>query len=38
MTALAVLVLLVLLAPLSYVYGVDSRRLSDRGWFGDWRS
>jgi hypothetical protein len=29
-----VLVLIVLLAPLSYYYGVDSRRPADRGFFG----
>lgn len=34
MTSLVVLALIVLLAPLSYFYGVDSRRLDDRGFFG----
>jgi hypothetical protein len=29
-----VLVFLVLIGPLSYFFGVDSRRTSDRGWFG----
>jgi hypothetical protein len=33
-TTLVVLALIVLLAPLSYYYGVDSRRLDDRGFFG----
>jgi hypothetical protein len=35
MTALVVLVLLVVLGALSPVYGVDSRLLRDRGWYGD---
>jgi hypothetical protein len=34
MTGLVILALIVLLAPLSYLYGVDSRRLDDRGLFG----
>lgn len=34
MTALILFVLLVLIGPLSYVYGADSRRLEDRGWVG----
>jgi hypothetical protein len=25
---------LVLIGPLSYFFGVDSRRTTDRGWFG----
>lgn len=25
---------IVVIAPLSYFFGVDSRRSSDRGWFG----
>jgi hypothetical protein len=29
-----VLLFLVLIGPLSYFFGVDSRRPSDRGWFG----
>jgi hypothetical protein len=33
-TTLVVLGLIVLLAPLSYFYGVDSRRPEDRGFFG----
>jgi hypothetical protein len=33
-TTVVVLALIVLLAPLSYYYGVDSRRLDDRGFFG----
>jgi hypothetical protein len=36
--ALIVVAFLVLIGPLSYVYGVDSRRLSDRGWVGGRRS
>ena len=38
MTALIVLAFLVLIGPLSYLYGVDSRRLGDRGWVGGRRS
>ena len=25
---------LILIGPLSYLFGVDSRRTTDRGWFG----
>jgi hypothetical protein len=32
MGAVLMLTFLVLIAPLSYVYGVDSRRSTDRGW------
>jgi hypothetical protein len=32
MGAVLILTFLVLIAPLSYLYGVDSRRSSDRGW------
>jgi hypothetical protein len=32
MGAVLILTFLVLIAPLSYVYGVDSRRSTDRGW------
>ena len=32
MAAILVLAFLVLVGPLSYLYGVDSRLLSDRGW------
>lgn len=35
MTGFFVLAFIVLIAPLSYFYGVDSRRLSDRGWMAD---
>jgi hypothetical protein len=38
MTALIVLALFVLIGPLSYFYGVDSRRLGDRGWVAGRRS
>jgi hypothetical protein len=38
MTALIVLAFLVLIGPLSYFYGVDSRRPDDRGWVGGRRS
>jgi hypothetical protein len=38
MTALIVLAFLVLIGPLSYFYGVDSRPLGDRGWIGGRRS
>jgi hypothetical protein len=33
--ALAILAFFVVVGPLAYFYGVDSRRLGDRGWFGD---
>ena len=36
MAAYSVLAVLVV-APLSYFYGADSRLLSDRGWFPDRR-
>jgi hypothetical protein len=36
-TAFVVLAFLVLIVPLSYFYGVDSRRLDDRGWVGSKR-
>jgi hypothetical protein len=36
-TAFVVLAFLVLIGPLSYFYGVDSRRLDDRGWVGSKR-
>jgi hypothetical protein len=32
MGAVLVLAFIVLIGPLSYFYGVDSRQLSDRGW------
>jgi hypothetical protein len=32
MTGLLVVAFLVLVGPLSYFYGVDSRRIDDRGW------
>jgi hypothetical protein len=32
MAAILVLVFLVLVGPLAYLYGVDSRLLGDRGW------
>ncbi len=35
MAGLVVLAFIVLVGPLSCVYGVDSRLLHDRGWFGD---
>lgn len=35
MAGLAVLAFLVVIGPLSLAYGVDSRLLRDRGWFGD---
>jgi hypothetical protein len=38
MAALIVFAFLVLIGPLSYFYGVDSRRLDDRGWVGARRS
>jgi hypothetical protein len=34
MTGILVLAFLVLIGPLSYFYGVDSRLPGDRGWFG----
>jgi hypothetical protein len=34
MGAFLVLASLVLIGPLSYFFGVDSRRPSDRGWVG----
>ena len=37
MTALLIPAFLVLIAPLSYFFGVDSRRSSDRGWVGSGR-
>jgi hypothetical protein len=38
MAALIVFAFLVLIGPLSYLYGVDSRRIDDRGWVGGPRS
>jgi hypothetical protein len=38
MAALIFFALLVLIGVLSYFYGVDSRRLADRGWVGGPRS
>ncbi len=35
MAALAIIALLVVIGPLACFYGVDSRLLGDRGWFGD---
>jgi hypothetical protein len=35
MGALLIVAFLVLIGPLSYLYGVDSRRPSDRGWVGE---
>jgi len=35
MGALLIVAFLVLIGPLSYVYGVDSGRPSDRGWVGE---
>ncbi len=32
MAVIVVLAFLVLIGPLAYVYGVDSRRIGDRGW------
>jgi hypothetical protein len=37
MAGFVVLAFLVLVGPLAYVYGVDSRLLDDRGWFPDRR-
>jgi len=34
MGAYVMAVFLVLIGPLSYFFGVDSRRTTDRGWFG----
>jgi hypothetical protein len=34
MAALLILSFLVLVGPLSYFFGVDSRRPTDRGWVG----
>ncbi len=34
MSAWMMLAFLILIGPLSYFFGVDSRRTSDRGWFG----
>jgi hypothetical protein len=34
MGAFLILSFLVLIAPLSYFFGVDSRNVNDRGWFG----
>ena len=34
MAGIVVLTFFVLIAPLAYLYGVDSRRIGDRGWFG----
>jgi hypothetical protein len=35
--SLLILSFIVLVAPLSYFLGVDSRRTDDRGWFGSAR-
>jgi hypothetical protein len=37
MAGFIVLAFLVLVGPLAYVYGVDSRLPDDRGWFPDRR-
>jgi hypothetical protein len=37
MAAILLLTFVVLMAPLSYFYGADSRLSSDRGWFGEER-
>ena len=37
MAGFIVLAFLVLVGPLAYAYGVDSRLLDDRGWFPDRR-
>ena len=37
MGAFLIVASLVLIGSLSYVYGVDSRRQSDRGWVGEAR-
>jgi hypothetical protein len=34
MGAVLMLAFVVLIGPLSYFFGVDSRRLTDRGWVG----
>ena len=34
MGAVLILAFLILIGPLSYFFGVDSRRSADRGWFG----
>ena len=34
MGSLLIVTFLVLIGPLSYFFGVDSRRSSDRGWVG----
>lgn len=34
MGAVLTLAFIVLIGPLSYFFGVDSRRLTDRGWIG----
>lgn len=34
MGAVLMLAFIVLIGPLSYFFGVDSRRLMDRGWVG----
>lgn len=28
---------LMMIGPMCYFFGVDSRRMTDRGWFGSWR-
>ena len=33
MGAVLILAFLILIGPLSYFFGVDSRRSTDRGWF-----
>jgi hypothetical protein len=37
MGAVLILTFLVLIGPLSYLYGVDSRTATDRGWVGSQR-
>ena len=37
MGAVLILAFLVLIGPLSYFFGVDSRRSTDRGWIGEVR-
>ena len=37
MTAIIVLAFLLVVGPLSYVYGADSRLLANHGWFPDSR-
>jgi hypothetical protein len=34
MGSLLIVTFLVVIGPLSYFFGVDSRRSTDRGWFG----